>query len=261
MASTRNKRVAIVTGASSGMGREFACQIDKRDDVDELWLIARRESALEEVSATLQKPSRAVALDLTEKSAIEDLHNLLETEKPWVTYLVNAAGFAKFGDWKTVSEENTAAMIDLNCRAVASMTRTVLEYMHRGSHVIQIASASAFLALPHLNVYAATKAFVLRYTRGLRWELHGTGIATTALCPTWVKTGFERVARRSEGGKDVHHLIGAQKPSTVVSRALMANRLHAAVVCASPQAFLLRIVGKIVPNCITILFWELLRRL
>lgn len=142
-------------------------------------------------------------------------------------------------------------MIDLNCRGLVDMTHAALPYMGRGAHIVQVASAAAFVPLPHMNVYAATKAFVLRYTRALRWELHGTGITATALCPTWVKTGFEKVARESGGGSDVHHLLGAQKASTVVSRALRANRLHMAVATASPQSCALRIIGKVVPNCIS----------
>ncbi len=102
-------------------------------------------------------------------------------------------------------------------------------------------------------MYAATKAFVLRYTRALRWELHGTGITATALCPTWVKTGFEKVARTSGGAHDVGHLFGEQSASTVVRRALCANKAHFAVA--------LRLIGKIVPDCITMAGWDILRRL
>ena len=98
------------------------------------------------------------------------------------------------------------------------MTRATLPYMERGSRIIQVASAAAFTPLPHMNVYAATKSFVLHYTRALRWELHGTGITATALCPTWVKTGFEKVARTSGGGHDVGHLLGEQTPQDVLRR-------------------------------------------
>ena len=112
-----------------------------------------------------------------------------------------------------------------------------------------------------MTVYAATKAFVLRYTRALRWELHGTGITATALCPTWVKTGFEATARDSAGGRDVGHLFGEQSAATVVRRALCANKAHLAVACASPQAAALRLIGKVVPDCITMAGWNILRRL
>ncbi len=255
------KRVAVITGASSGLGREFARQIDLLQQVDELWVNARDQKALQEVAAQLATPAQLLVADLTDKDDIAKIRAKLEAEQPQVRFLVNAAGFGKFGDWQTISDEAVDSMIDLNCRGLVDMTRACLPYMERGGRIIQVASAAAFAPLPHMNVYAATKAFVLRYTRALRWELHGTGITATALCPTWVKTGFEKVARQSGGGHDVGHLLGAQKPSTVVSRALCANRAHFAVACASPQSFLLRIVGKVVPSCITMAGWDVIRRL
>lgn len=255
------KRVAVITGASSGLGREFARQIDLLQQVDEIWLIARDEKALDEVAKTLDTPAVAFPADLTFKADIAKIRTRLEEYDPNIRYLVNAAGFGKFGDWKTISDEAADSMIDLNCRGLVNMTRACLPFMGHGSHLIQVASAAGFLPLPHMNVYAATKAFVLRYTRALRWELAGTGITATALCPTWVKTGFEKVARESGGGDDVRHLLGAQKASTVVSRALCANKLHFAVAVASPQSFLLRIIGKIVPSCISMAGWEALRRI
>lgn len=255
------KCVSIITGASSGIGREFARQIDLLQEADELWLIARRKEALDEVGATLSTPFRAVEADLSSEDGIARVEAALEEEHPRVTYLVNAAGFGKFGDWKTIEQKAVDSMIDLNCRGLVDMTRIVLPYMDRGSRIIQVASAAAFAPLPHMNVYAATKAFVLRYTRALRWELAGSGITATALCPTWVKTGFEKVARESKGAHDVHHLLGAQRASTVVSRALRANKAHFAVACASPQSFALRIIGKIVPDCIIMAGWEGIRRI
>lgn len=260
-AAPAHKRIAIVTGASSGLGREFARQIDLLQQVDELWLLARNAEALEKTGATLSTPFLAIAGDLADPATIEKVAGRLDKEQPQVMYLVNAAGFGKFGNWQTITDEDAASMIDLNCRSLVAMTRTCLAHMPRGSHVIQVASAAAFVPLPHMNVYAASKAFVLRYARALRWELRGSGITVTALCPTWVKTNFEKVARTSGGGNDVGRLLGAQEASTVVARALCANRAHFAVACASPQALLLRLVGKVVPNCITMAGWEILRRL
>lgn len=260
-AQQSRKRVAIVTGASSGLGLEFARQIDRLQQVDEIWLVARKADALHEVAAQLDTPAVPVVADLTSKADIAAIKQRLADFDPDVRYLVNAAGFGKFGDWQTISDEAVDSMIDLNCRGLVDMTHATLPYMNRGSHIVQVASAAAFVPLPHMNVYAATKAFVLRYTRALRWELHGTGITATALCPTWVKTGFEKVARESGGGHDVHHLLGAQKASTVVSRALTANKLHLAVATASPQSCTLRLIGKVVPSCISMAGWDIIRRI
>lgn len=255
------KRIALVTGGSSGLGREFAVQIDAMQVVDEVWLVARDEGALNAVAAALSTPARIIVADLTNKDDIAAIAAALDDARPRVSYLVNAAGFGKFGDWQTISDEAVDAMIDLNCRGLVDMTRAALPYMDRGSRIIEVASAAAFVPLPHMNVYAATKAFVLRYTRALRWELHGTGITATALCPTWVKTGFEATARDSAGGRDVGHLFGEQSASTVVRRALCANKAHLAVACASPQSAALRLIGKVVPDCVTMAGWDILRRL
>ncbi len=260
-ASALPKRVAIITGASSGLGEEFAIQIDSMQAADELWLVARNESALQAVAAKLTTPARPVAADLTVRDDIARIGKLLDDASVKVTFLVNAAGFGKFGDWQTISDEAVDSMIDLNCRGLVDMTRTCLPFMEDGARIIQVASAAAFVPLPHMNVYAASKAFVLRYTRALRWELHGTGITVTALCPTWVKTGFEKVARASKGGHDVHHLFGAQTPAHVVRAALAANKAHLAVSCASLQSAALRLIGKVIPNCITMAGWNIIRRL
>lgn len=258
---TLKKRIAVITGASSGIGREFVIQIDRMQKCDELWLISLTKSKLEKVASSLDTPCKVIATDLASRDAIDSIKVELEKEPVNIVYLVNSAGFGKFGDWSTLTDSAVDSMIDLNCRSLVDMTRACLPHMERGSHIIEVASAAAFTPLPHMNVYAASKAFVLRYTRALRWELHGSGITATALCPTWVKTGFEKVARNSGGGHDVGHLLGQQSASSVVRAALCANKAHFAVACASPQSLLLRLIGKVVPSCITMAGWEALRRI
>lgn len=257
----KKTRIAVITGASSGLGLEFARQIDARKDVDEIWLIARNERKLEEVAAQLHTPAIPVPADLSSSADIATIAQKVADDGLIVKYLVNAAGFGRFGAWDDISEEDAEGMIDLDCRGLVSMTRACLPSMERGSHIIEIASAAAFVPLPYMNVYAACKAFVLRYTRALRWELHGTGITATALCPAWVKTGFEKRARKSKDGHAVRHLLFAQEPSTVVRRALEDNRMHFAVSCAGIPSAALRIIGKIVPNAITMAGWDIIRRL
>ena len=163
--------ITIVTGASSGMGREFALQIDRQQKIDEIWAIARRRERLEELQNNTRLPMRIFAYDLTDSSHIEDLKSVLNTEKPQIRLLANCAGLAKFGDFESVRESDALRMIDLNIRALFSVTSACIPYMVSGGHIIEIASTAAFQPLPDMNVYAATKAFVLSYSRALNREL------------------------------------------------------------------------------------------
>lgn len=183
-------KIAIVTGASSGMGREFVRQLHAYIQPDEIWAIARRKSALEELSAETPIPVRPIVLDLGKHESFREFAALLEAEKPEVELLVNAAGFGKFGDFQGIPLEDDLGMIDLNCKALVAMTRLCLPYMHRGSHVLQLDSLSAFQPVPYITTYGATKAFVLSYTRACNAELKPQGIRMMAMNPAWVKTEF-----------------------------------------------------------------------
>lgn len=183
-------KIAIVTGASSGMGREFVRQLSGYIQPDEIWAIARRQSALEALQKETSIPVRPIVLDLSEKTAFDALSGLLSQEQPEVELLVNAAGFGKFGDFEAIPMEDDLGMIDLNCRALVAMTRICLPYMHRGSHILQLDSLSAFQPVPYITTYGATKAFVLSYTRACNAELKPRGIRMMAMNPAWVKTEF-----------------------------------------------------------------------
>ena len=182
--------IAIVTGASSGMGREFVLQLSQYVKVDEIWAIARRGDALESLKKEVNVPVRPISLDLCEKSSFDTMAKLLEEEKPDVKLLVNAAGFGKFGAYHKVSLEDESRMIDLNCKAVVLLTRLVLPYMEKGSHILQLDSLSAFQPVPYITTYGATKAFVLSYCRAMNRELKGKGVRMMAMNPGWVKTEF-----------------------------------------------------------------------
>ena len=183
-------KVAIVTGASSGMGKEFVLQLGSYVQVDEIWAIARRENALENLKKESALPVRPIALDLCEQESFERFAALLQTEQPQVVLLVNAAGFGKFGGFDKVSMEEESRMIDLNCKALVTMTRIVLPYMPKGSHILQLDSLSAFQPVPYITTYGATKAFVLSYSRAMNEELRSRGVRMMAMNPGWVKTEF-----------------------------------------------------------------------
>ena len=190
-------KIAIVTGASSGMGREFVLQLPGYVRVDEIWAVARRKDALEKLKEESRVPVRPVVLDLCARESFETLAAMLDGEKPQVELLVNAAGFGKFGDFDRVSLEEDLQMIDLNCKALVAVTRLVLPYMGRGSHVLQLDSLSAFQPVPYITTYGATKAFVLSYTRAMNAELKERGIRMMAMNPGWVKTEFFNHAFRT----------------------------------------------------------------
>ena len=182
--------IAIVTGASSGMGREFVLQLTDYVSVDEIWVIARREQALTELKTEVSVPVRPIVLDLCESGSFTAFQTLLEQEKPNVKLLVNAAGFGKFGDFQHISMEDDCKMIDLNCKALVMMTRITLPYMASGSHILQLDSLSAFQPVPYITTYGATKSFVLSYARAINRELKHKGIRVMAMNPGWVKTEF-----------------------------------------------------------------------
>ena len=183
-------KIAVITGASSGIGQEFVRALDKAEQFDEVWLIARRLERLEALASGIRAKARCISLDLTMEESIAAYAQLLEENKPQIAVLVNASGFGKF---KAFEEEPLAVyneMIDLNAKAVMAMTYVSLPYMERGGRIYEMGSLSAFQPVPYINVYAATKAFVLSFTRALNAELKGRGIRAMAICPGWVKTEF-----------------------------------------------------------------------
>ncbi len=184
------KKIAVITGASSGMGRDFVKMIDKIEDCEEIWVIARRKNKLEEIESETEKVIRPIELDLSVNESIEAYGRLLDEEKPEVCALVNAAGFGKFGNFEDIPLEEQMNMIDLNCKALMAVTYLTLPYMPEGSRVYQLGSLSAFQPVPYITTYAATKAFVLSFSRALNKELEKKGIKMIAVCPGWVRTEF-----------------------------------------------------------------------
>ena len=183
-------KIAVITGASSGMGREFALALDRTLDVDEIWLIARRQDRLEALAQTLTHAARPISLDLLDQASLDAYAALLAQHKPVVTALVNGSGFGKFKAFDQVPLSVYNDMVDLNVKALMGITYLTLPYMERGSFIYQIDSLSAFQPVPYINVYGATKAFVLGFSRALNAELKPRGIRVMAVCPGWVKTEF-----------------------------------------------------------------------
>ena len=193
--------IAVVTGASSGMGREFVRQLSQYITPDEIWVIARREAPLQTLRQEISIPLRILTLDLCKEESFQEYAALLRQEKPNIQLLVNAAGFGKFGYFHTIPLEEDLRMIDLNCKSLVAMTRLSLPYMGSGSHILQLDSLSAFQPVPYISTYGATKSFVFSYSRACNAELKGTGIRMMAMNPGWVKTEFFQHAFGTNDGQ------------------------------------------------------------
>lgn len=213
-------RVVIITGASSGIGKEFARQIDSRQDIDMIYLIARNKDKLSETAEVLNHDCKLLPLDLSDMSAIEEYKNILDEESPDIRLLINAAGFGKFGRFDDISIDASANMIDLNCRSVVLMCEYSLPYMQSGANIINVSSVASFQPLPLANVYAATKSFVTFYSRGLNRELKQDKITVTALCPGWTDTAFFDRATDTANKEAVTKYPFMLTPKQVVSKAL-----------------------------------------
>lgn len=188
--------IAVVTGATSGMGRECAIQLwEQFKGLDEIWAIGRRKERLEQLKDFIGIPVRTFDLDLTEEKDLERLKAALTQAGPQVKFLVNAAGFGKIGGVRELSVSDQTGMAELNCTALTAVTSMVLPFMPNNSRILQFASSAAFLPQPGFAVYAATKAYVLSYSRALNRELKDRGISVTAICPGPVKTEFFDIAQ------------------------------------------------------------------
>ena len=212
--------IAVVTGASSGMGKEFVLQLPGAVAVDEIWAIARRGGELEKLRELSAVPVRPIVLDLCREESFASYAALLEAEKPNVRLLVNAAGFGKFGTYSRINAEDECRMIDLNCKALLMMTRLTVPYMAPGSHILELDSLSAFQPVPYITTYAATKAFVLSYSRAMNRELKDRGIRVMAMNPGWVKTEFFDHAFQTNGGNEVQYFNYLYEAKDVVRTGL-----------------------------------------
>jgi uncharacterized protein len=216
-------RIAIVTGASSGLGEEFVKQISKYSKIDEIWVIARRKEKLENLKKILNKRIKVVALDLILQDNIEKLKWLLSNDKPNIKLLVNCAGYGIRKSFIDGTYEEELGMLDINCKSLTAITYICIPYMHKNSRIIQIASAAAFLPQPDFAIYSASKAYVLSFSRALNKELRCRKIYVTAVCPGPVDTEFFRISDAG-GIMPYYKRLFLAKADRVVQKALRDSK-------------------------------------
>jgi len=250
------KKIAIVTGASSGIGEAFVRLLSEGGKYDEIWAVARRESRLRSLSAILEGGRvRPVVADLTSSSGILSIASLLESSGASVALLCNCAGVGRRGNVESNTESEIAATLNTNCTALSLVTRTVLPYMGEGA-IVNIASSAGFLPQPGFAVYAASKAYVIDFSRALAYELAGSGVTVTCVCPGPVESEF---LGKATGGAEAeftgfrkHFVTTPQRLAEVALRSASRGRK----MCVYPfSQKLLHLASKILPVNL-ILFFE-----
>lgn len=232
--------IAIITGASSGMGMEFARQIDKSlRKTDEIWLLARRREPMEELARSMQTKTSVVVIDITNEKELKQFAEVLEIASPKITMLVNCAGVGYHGRFLEQSDEEITAMLRLNVMALTLLTKICLPYMRKGSKIVQFASGAAFAPQADFAVYAASKAYVYSFSRALRNEMKNRGISVTTVCPGPVDTPFLEQAYGDVSRMGKLKKLTKASAAYVVSKAIKDCKKGRAVsVCGLPMKVL-----------------------
>ena len=247
--------VAIITGASSGIGREFALQLKDKCKVEEFWLIARRGDRLEELARELDVKSRIITADLCTDEGVEKIRAALKEHSPRVKYLFNGAGFGDFGSFDQIDEDSVVRMIDLNVKALVRITHMTIPYMERGGRIVQMGSGSCFTPLPYFNIYSSSKVFVLHYTKSLNFEIKKYGLRATCFCPGWVDTEFLPLSTRREGVTVPKSMKPLLKTDKVVARCIKAMIKGRAMCVTNWYTRLQHVLFKLCPDVILTKLW------
>ena len=218
-------RIAVVTGASAGIGREFVRAIDREGAFEEIWVIARRAERLEELKQDCATPLRPVVLDLAAEESVTRYRELLEKEQPEIGLLVNAAGCGVFGPFAEKELDKLLASARLNSLTLTAMCHVSLPYMKKGDAIVNMGSNSAWQPVPWQAVYGASKSYVLSLSRALWRELKPRGIHVMCVCPGWVKTEFQATARHDDYIRYVDRWYGPEEVAAQAMRDLKKKKL------------------------------------
>lgn len=246
-------KTAIITGASAGMGQEFARHALRIfPEIECYWLIARREERLKELAAQLPgKQVVCMPLDLCDEQSFTALEEKLREERPEIELLVNNAGCGYLGNVGEMPTERQTRMTKLNVTALTAVTNLCVPYMSRGAHIVNVSSIASFCPNPRMTVYSATKSYVSAFSRGVREELRGKGVTSTAVCPGPMDTEFLDVGS-IRGNSLMFKLLPYCDPSAVAEGTLLSAKAGRAFY--TPKAFykLYQFMAKITPQALMI---------
>ncbi|MBO5417783.1 MAG: SDR family NAD(P)-dependent oxidoreductase [Clostridia bacterium] len=256
-------KIAVITGASSGLGCEFIneviSQVSKVSELDEIWLVARREQRLLELKEKydgvcaekgLKTIIRPVAADITNRSFFEDLTAMYKEHDADVRMLINNAGCGVLGNLDEMPYEGQINMVELNNVALTGITSVTLPFMSKGSNIINVCSIASFAPNPRMTVYCSTKAYVLSFSKSLRFELRKKGINVLAVCPGPMSTEFLSVAGIQKGASKTFDTLPRTEPSMAARGAVKAVLKGKGIY--TPRLFFkfYRVLAKLLPHSI-----------
>ena len=243
-------KTAVITGASSGLGREYVKQVIKsHPEITDFWLIARRYDKMKELAYEFQgKKFNILALDLSNPESFAEYKKQLEEYKPDIKLLINNSGYGKLGFFNELGVDEQTGMIDVNIRALTAVTRLSLEYMHSGSVILNVCSIAAFIPNPRMAVYCSTKAFVFSFSKALREELKAKNINVLAACPGPMDTEFLSVANIPQGASKLFDFCPRVNPSVMAEKSLKYAFNGKAVYTNKFIYKLYRVICKLLPH-------------
>ena len=253
------KDIAIVTGASSGIGKAYVRELSQdKNGYEQIWVVARREDKLLELKSSLEDARIVpVVLDLNTPSFADEIEKKLREDEYNVKLLINCAGLGKRALVEDQSVQALGATLDVNCRALTLLARICIPYMHKGSGMINVASSAAFLPQPGFSVYAASKSYVTSFSRALAVELQPSGIVVTAVCPGPVDTEFQANATDGKASE----FTGFRKyivadPVKLAAASLKAHRSGRNLYVYGISQKMLHLASKIVPISLMLKFMK-----
>ena len=243
--------IAVITGASSGLGTCYVDAVTKLfPEIDELWLIARREERLKEVAGKYpNKYCIIIPMDMADMSSFKMLEEKLKIEKPHIKVLINDAGMSSGSPFEDMELECILKIIDLNCKGATAITKVCLPYIIDGGTILEVSSTSAFVPNTNLIVYCASKSYVSAFSLGLREELKDRHINVCAMCPGFMLT--EMTKPELTKGQSRLPVI---PPKTAALKSLKAAKKGRAVYTTGIFYKCYRLLAKIIPHTILVKF-------
>ena len=241
-------KIGIITGASSGLGVEFYKELQK-ENLDEIWVVARRENRLNELKDKYGKlATRVVAMDITTRENMENFQTVLAQEKPDVKFLINNAGFGTIGNLDEADYKTQGEIVELNVRSLTELTTIVLPFMREKSYIVNVCSIASFVPNARMTVYSATKAYVMSFTKSLRYELKNRKINVTAICPGPMDTEFLAVAGIEKGTSKTFDTLPRCNVEKTARYGLRAAKKGRCVYTPHPFYKFYRVLAKILPH-------------